>query len=87
MTFSEDVKVFSVNFNYFRHFFFFFFFLTFSRYKKKLLTSAYSNDQQLFIFNLLEVGCLTLIEVGSLGDFVLRWEGEGKMEGVKEPLV
>ena len=80
MTFSKDMTVFSFNFNYFPHFQGF---LTFSRYKNKLLTSVYNNDQQPFSFNLLEVGCLTLIEMGSFGGFVLRWEGEGGMEGVK----
>ena len=78
------MKVFSFNFNYFCHFWDF---LTFFRYKKNLLTSAITHDQQLFSFNLLGVGCLTLIEVGCLEGFVLRWVGQGGTERVKEPLV
>ena len=46
-----------------------------------------THDQQLFSFNFLGVGFLTLIEVGSLEGFVLRWVGEGGTEGVKELLV
>ena len=53
---SEDMKIFSVNINYF-HQFFSHFLVT-----KKLITSTYNKwFQNFFIINLLVIGCLTII--------------------------
>ena len=80
LTFSEDMKIFSFSFRYFCHFWGI---IDISLLQKKLWTSAYNRwYQQLFSFNLLEIGCLIILFISVLDYFFLKNGESGNSEWI-----
>ena len=70
MTFSEDMKIFSMCFDIYL-------------LQKKSLTSAYNTwSQQLFCFNILEIDCLIIIFISVLDYFFLDYGEAGNREWI-----
>ena len=77
LTFSKDMKIFSFSFRYFCHFWGI---IDISLLQKKLWTSAYNRwYQQLFSFNLLEIGCLIIIFISAFL-FETWWRRKQRMK-------